>query len=158
MNVFLIQTNGRDITDDANPEYVRGAKGPRFVDEPLRHHRYFNADPYWKREGYGRRDAWHTATAGDTALLYCASSVDEHGACLSHVLPIADKQIDSEGALLRFDDPTEIDPKLDYQEIQRLVDEGVFSERMGYCGQEGFNFAQVAESDLREVRARTDAT
>lgn len=83
-------------------------------------------------------------------------SVDEHGACLSHVLPIEDKRIDPDGALLRFDDPVETDPKLDYQQIQRLVNEGVFSERMGYCGQEGFNFTPVADSDLRAVRERTD--
>lgn len=151
MSVFLIQTNGREISEDAAPEYIRGAKGPTFVDEPLHHHRYFNADPYWKREGYERRDAWESATEGDNALLYCSSSVDEHPTCLSHILPIEDKQIDSEGALLEFMTPIEIEPKISYQAIQRLVDQGKFSEKMGYCGQQGFNFTQVAASDLDKV-------
>lgn len=156
MSVFLIQTNGREISEDAKPEYIRGATGPTFVDEPLRHHRYFNADPYWKREGYERRDAWRTATNGDTAILYCSSSVEEHPTCLSHVLPIADKQIDTEGALLEFETPIEVVPKISYQEIQRLVEQDKFSEKMGYCGQQGFNFTLVADSDLDKISELTD--
>lgn len=155
MSVFLIQTNGRKISEDAAPAYIRGAKGPTFVDEPLRHHRYFNANPYWKRQGYERRAAWESASEGDTALLYCSSSVDEHPTCISHILPIKSKQIDSEGALLQFDTPIEIEPKINYQDIQRLVDRGEFSERMGYCGQQGFNFTQVEDSDLETVEALT---
>ena len=156
MSVFLIQTNGREISDDAKEEYVDGARGPTFVDEPLCHHRYFNADPYWKRDGFGRREAWETAKAGDTALLYCASSVDEHPTCLSHVLPIEAKQIDSDGALLTFATPIEVEPKLQYQEVQQLVADGEFSDAMGYCGQQGFNFTEVVESDLAIVQDRTD--
>lgn len=156
MSVFLIQTNGRKISEDAKSEYIRGAHGPTFVDEPLKHHRYFNADPYWKREGYQRRDAWETASEGDTALLYCSSSVDEHPTCLSHILPIIDKQIDGEGARLKFETPKELVPKIDYEEIQRLVDQGNFTEKMGYCGQQGFNFTQVTNSDLQTVERLTD--
>lgn len=155
MSVFLIQTNGRKISEDAAPEYIRGAKGPTFDDEPLRHQRYFNASPYWKRDGYGRRDAWHEANSGDTALLYCSSTVEEHPTCISHILPIEDKQIDSEGALLEFDTPVEIEPKIDYQDIHRLVDQGKFSNKMGYCDQQGFNFTRVAKSDLRKVAELT---
>ena len=155
MSVFLIQTNGREISEDAKPEYIRGAMGPTFVDEPLRHHRYFNANPYWKREGYERRDAWETATGGDTALLYCSSSVNDHPTCLSHILPIENKQIDSKGALLEFETSIEIEPKINYQDIQRLVDQGEFSEKMGYCGQQGFNFTQVAPSDFDKVNDLT---
>lgn len=151
MNVFLIQTNGREISEAAAPEYIRGAKGPTFVDEPLRHHRYFNASPYWKREGYERRDAWKSASEGDTALLYCSSSVDGHPTCISHILPIENKQIDSEGALLEFETPVEIKPKLNYHDIQQMVDQGEFSEKMGYCGHQGFNFTQVTNSDLDKV-------
>jgi len=112
MSVFLIQTNGREISEDAAPEYIRGAKGPTFVDEPLRHHRYFNANPYWQRQGYEYRDAWESATEGDTALLYCSSSVEEYPICISHIMPIKDKQIDSEGALLEFERVTEIELKI----------------------------------------------
>lgn len=155
MSVFLIQTNGRKISEDAAPEYIRGATGPTFVDEPLQHHRYFNADPYWKREGYGRRAAWETASEGDTALLYCASSVEAHPTCLSHRLPIVDTQIDAAGALLTFETPRELEPKLGYQELQRLVDEGDLSEQMGYCGQQGFNFTQVADRDLATIESLT---
>lgn len=155
MSVFLIQTNGHEISDDAAPEYIRGAKGPTFVDEPLKHHRYFNASPYWKREGYERREAWESATEGDTALLYCSSSVDEHPTCISHLLTIEDKQIDSEGALLEFGTPVEIEPKINYQGIQQLVDQGKFSEKMNYCGQQGFNFSQVANSDLDKINELT---
>jgi len=155
MSVFLIQTNGREISEDAAPEYIRGAKGPKFVDEPLQHHRYFNANPYWKREGYGRRDAWESVTESDTALLYCSSSVEEYPTCISHILPIENKQIDTEGALLEFETPIEIEPKINYQDIQRLVDQGEFSEKMSYCGQQGFNFTQVANSDLTKIRELT---
>ena len=156
MSVFLIQTNGREISEDAKSEYIRGARGPTFVDEPLQHHRYFNANPNWKREGYDRRDAWENASEGDTALLYCSSSVDEHPTCLSHVLPINEKQIDSEGALLKFEEAIEIEPKISYQEIKRLVDRGEFSEAMGYCGQQGFNFTEVANSDLDRIQELTE--
>lgn len=156
MSVFLIQTNGRDITEDAAPEYIQGAKGPTFVDEPLRHYRYFNANPYWQREGYGRRDAWESATEGDTALLYCTSSVEEHPTCLSHVLPVTDKRIDADGALLNFGRPIEIVPKISYQEIHDLVDRGRFSEGMGFCGQQGFNFTQIESRDLETVQELTD--
>lgn len=156
MSVFLIQTNGREISEDAKPEYIQGAIGPTFVDEPLRHHRYFNAAPYWKREGYERRDAWQAATTGDTAILYCSSSVEEHPTCISHLLPIADKQIDADGASLEFETPIEIEPKITYQEIQRLVDRGAFSEKMGYCGQQGFNFTQVTDSDLDKINELTN--
>ena len=156
MSVFLIQTNGREISEDAKPEYIQGAMGPTFVDEPLRHHRYFNAAPYWKREGYERRDAWQAATTGDTAILYCSSSVEEYPTCISHLLPIADKQIDADGALLKFETPIEIEPKITYQEIQRLVNQGEFSEKMGYCGQQGFNFTQVTDSDLDKINELTN--
>ena len=155
MSVFLIQTNGREISEDAKPEYIRGAMGPTFVDEPLRHHRYFNAAPYWKREGYERRAAWQAATTGDTAILYCSSSVEKHPTCISHLLPIVDKQIDADGALLKFETTVEITPKISYQEIQRLVDQGEFSEKMGYCGQQGFNFTQVEDSDLDKINNLT---
>jgi hypothetical protein len=155
MSVFLIQTNGREISKDAKPEYIQGAMGPTFVDEPLRHHRYFNAAPYWRREGYERRDAWRAATNGDTAILYCSSSVEEYPTCISHLLPIVDKQIDADGALLKFEAPIEIVPKISYQEIQRLVDQGEFSEGMGYCGQQGFNFTQVVNSDLDKINELT---
>lgn len=155
MSIFLIQTNGREISEDAKSEYIRGAMGPTFVDEPLRHHRYFNATPYWKREGYERRDAWENATQGDTAILYCSSSVEEHPTCISHILPIEKKEIDSDGALLKFETSIEIEPKINYQDIQRLVEQGEFSEKMRYCGQQGFNFTQVANSDLDKVNEIT---
>lgn len=158
MSVFLIQTNGRKISEDAAPEYIRGAKGPTFVDEPLRHQRYFNASPYWKREGYDRRDAWYAASSGDSALLYCSSSVEDHPTCISHILPIEDKKIDSEGALLEFDTPVEIKPKINYQDIQQLVDQSEFSKKMGYCGQQGFNFTQITKSDLNKVDELTTRT
>lgn len=129
--------------------------GPTFVDEPFRHHRCFNADPYWKREGYERRDAWQAATTGDTAILYRSSSVEQHPTCISHLLPIADKQIDADGALLQFETPIEITPKVSYQEIQRLVDQGAFSEKIRYCGQQGFNFTQISDFDLDKINELT---
>ncbi|WP_436932841.1 hypothetical protein [Halosimplex halobium] len=155
MSVFLIQTNGREISDHAKPEYIDGARGPTFVDEPLRHHRYFNADPYWKRDGFGRREAWETASSGDTALLYCASSVEAHPRCLSHVLPIETKRIDGDGAYLEFASPIPLKPTIGYQEIHHLVEEGAFSEGMTNCGQQGFNFTQVSNRDLETVQRLT---
>ena len=154
MSVFLIQTNGRDI-GSAKAEYTAVAKGSRMVDEPLKHHQYINATPHWKETGYGRQDAWHRASEGDTALLYCDSTVDEHGACLSHIFPIENKVIDSEKALLELGTPIEIVPKISYQEIHDLVNRGEFSKDMRYCGQQGFNFTQVADSDLDRVRELT---
>lgn len=154
MSVFLIQTNGREISS-AKAEYTAIATGPRMVDEPLKHRQYINAAPHWKEPGYGRQDAWHEANGGDTALLYCDSTVDEHGACLSHILPVEDKVIDSEKARLELDTPIEIEPKLAYQEIHQLIDQGELSGKMKNCGQQGFNFTQVAESDLEKVRELT---
>ena len=87
---------------------------------------------------------------------YCSSSVEEHPTCISHLLPIADKQIDADGASLEFETPIEIEPKITYQEIQRLVNQGEFSEKMGYCGQQGFNFTQVTDSDLDKINELTN--
>lgn len=152
MGAFLIQLSGYSIREKADPRYVEGAKGPRFCDEPLRHGEYFNASPYWKREGYGRRDAWQTVAPGDDVLLYCTGSVDEHGACLSHLLTVGTVSRDeSKGARLTFSSIQELDPKLPYSDIQTEINAGRFSDTMGYCGQEGFNITQVAESDVKRV-------
>lgn len=45
MNVFMIQTNGRDIHEAAQLECIQGgeANRPTFVNEPLRHQRYYDA-------------------------------------------------------------------------------------------------------------------
>ena len=55
---------------------------------------------------------------------YLNTTVEKHPTCISHLLPITDKQIDADGALLKFETPIEITPKISYQEIQRLVDQG----------------------------------
>lgn len=152
MSAFLIQVSGHSIQENADPRYIAGAKGPRFCDEPLRHGEYFNASPFWQREGYGRRNAWRSVSPGDDVLLYCSGSVDEHGACLSHLLTVGDVSRDeSDGARLDFSDVQELDPKISYGEIQDGIGVDRFSEKMNYCGQEGFNIAQVAESDVTRV-------
>jgi len=152
MSAFLIQVSGHSIQKKADPRYVAGAKGPRFCDEPLKHGEYFNASPFWQREGYGRRNAWQSISPGDDVLLYCSGSVDEHGACLSHLLSVGDVSRDeSDGARLKFSDIQELDPKISYGEIQEEIRAGRFSDQMNYCGQEGFNIAQVADSDVSRV-------
>ncbi|WP_435180418.1 hypothetical protein [Halorussus sp. AFM4] len=158
MGVYLIQTSGADITSEAKPAYISGAEGPRFCDEPLQHNRYFNAEPYWQ-QGFARRRAWQTAAKDDIALLYCTGSVDGYSSSLSHALPIAEKRIvDGEGAWLEFDKTIELEPTIDYPTIQSKIDDGEFSDGMGRCGQEGFNFRRVEDDDLQTVQRLTTPT
>ncbi|WP_132056692.1 hypothetical protein [Halorussus amylolyticus] len=152
MTGFLIQASGHPIEEQAAPAYIAGANGPRFCDEPLRHGEYFNASPFWKREGFGRYDAWQTLTSGDEGLLYCTSSVDEHGACLSHLLTVNEvHRDDEEGARLEFSAVRELIPKVPYSDIQTEIAVGRLSEQMKYCGQEGFNITLIPESDVSRV-------
>lgn len=152
MTGFLIQTSGHPIKERAAPAYIEGANGPRFCDEPLRHGEYFNASPFWKREGFGRYDAWQTLTPGDKGLLYCTSSVEEHGACLSHLLTVGDvHRDDEEGARLEFSSVWDLIPKVSYSDIQAEIDAGRLSEKVAYCGQEGFNTTLIPESDISRV-------
>lgn len=157
MSAFLIQVSGHELTEKADPRYIEGAKGPRFCDEPLTHGEYFNASPFWRRDGFGRNDAWRTVAPGDVVLLYCTGSVDEHGACLSHLLTVDDVSLDdTDGAHLVFDDTQELTPRLSYGKLQDEIRDGRLSEKMQYCGQEGFNFTQVPESDVERVRELTE--
>lgn len=152
MTGFLIQVSGHAITERAAPAYIEGAKGPRFCDEPLRHGEYFNASPFWKREGFGRYEAWQSIAPGDEGLLYCTGSVDEHGACLSHLLTVGDVHLDDEkGARLEFSDVRELGPKVPYSDIQAEIEADRLSEQMQYCGQEGFNITLVPESDVGRI-------
>lgn len=152
MAVFLIQVSGKSIHENADPAYVAGTSGDRFCDEPLRHGEYFNASPYWQEEGYGRRDAWKAVGSGDQVLLYCTSSVDEHGASLSHLLGVESATLDREdGARIEFDDVRELIPNVEHARIRAEIEAGRFSEQMRYCGQQGFNFTEVEESDLDRV-------
>ncbi|WP_155118209.1 hypothetical protein [Halorubrum sp. T3] len=156
MTAFLIQVSGRSIEEHAAAAYVEGARGPRFCDEPLRHGEYFNASPFWKREGFGRYEAWQTISPGDEGLLYCTSSVDEHGACLSHLLTVDEVDRDShDGARLKFSTVRELVPKVPYSDIQTEIEEGKLSDQMRYCGQEGFNITLIAQSDLDEILTLT---
>lgn len=152
MSTFLIQVSGHSIQEKADRRYLTGAKGPRYCDEPLKHGEYFNTSPFWKQDGYGRRKAWQNISSGDDVLLYCSGSVDEHGACLSHLLTVGSVSCDeSDGARLEFAEVQELDPKISYGQIQDEIQAGRFSEEMNYCGQEGFNIAQVADSDVARV-------
>lgn len=152
MSGFLIQVSGHPIKEKAAPAYIEGAKGPRFCDEPLRHGEYFNASPFWKREGFGRYEAWQTISAGDEGPLYCTSSVDEHGACLSHLLTVGEvNRDDHAGARLKFSAVRELIPKVPYSDVQEEIKRGRLSEQMEYCGQEGFNIALIPPSDVDRV-------
>ena len=152
MSGFLIQVSGHPIEEKAAPAYVEGAKGPRFCDEPLRHGEYFNASPFWKRDGFDRYEAWQTLAPGDEGLLYCTSSVDEHGACLSHFLTVESVHLDDEeGARLEFSEVQELVPKVPYSDIGTEIEAGRLSEQMQYCGQEGFNITLIPESDIGRV-------
>lgn len=164
MTGFLIQVSGHPIEEKANPAYIEGAKGPRFCDEPLRHGEYFNASPFWKREGFGRFEAWQTLAPGDEGLLYCTSSVDEHGACLSHLLTVGEVYRDDvEGARLEFADVQELVPKVPYSDIRAEIEANRLSEQMQSCGQEGFNITLIPESDINRIldlttQSGTDST
>ena len=152
MNVYLIQTSGAEIASTADPAYVSAAEGPRFCDEPLQHRQYFNAEPYWQ-QGFQRRRAWQTASAGDVALLYCTGSVNGYASSLSHVLPIAEKRIvTGEGAWLEFDETVKLASPIEYATIETQIECGNFSEGMERCGQEGFNFRRVEETDLETAK------
>lgn len=158
MAVILIQVNGARLEEVAPPEHIQaGGKGPRYCDDPVENHQYINGGDYWEQEGFGRRNAWETAISGDYVLLYSTSDVHEDwGASLSHVLRIDEKEIDEQGARLFFDNCLELHPKIRYQEIQEKIGTGEFSKRMRYCGQEGFNIAQVTSKDLETVRRSTE--
>jgi|GEM_PF-4414749 hypothetical protein len=152
MTGFLIQVSGHPIEENAAPAYIEGAKGPRFCDEPLRHSEYFNASPFWNREGFGRHEAWKTISAGDKGLLYCTSSVDEHGACLSSLLTVGEvNRNGDEGARLKFSGVRELVPKVSYGDIQTEIEEGRLSEEMQHCGQEGFNITLIPQSDVDRI-------
>lgn len=152
MTGFLIQVSGHPIEEKAAPAYIEGATGTRFCDEPLRHDEYFNASPFWKHEGFGRYEAWQTISAGDEGLLYCTSSVDEHGACLSHLLTVGDVTRDEdEGARLTFSSVRELVPKVPYSDLQAEIEAGRLSEQMQYCGQEGFNLTLIPRPDLDRI-------
>lgn len=154
MTAFLIQTSGHSIQEYAAPAYIAGAQGPRFCDEPLSHGEYFNASPFWKRDGYGRHDVWQRISPGDTGVLYCTGSVDEHGACLSHLLTVEDvSRDDAAGARLVFSEVRELISKIPYGDIQAEIEAGRFSDQMAYAGQEGFNITQIPESDVARVNA-----
>lgn len=156
MSAFLIQVSGHPIKEKADPRYVANASGPRFCDEPLIHNRYYNASPFWQRDGFGRRDAWEATSAGDDVLLYCSGSVDEHGACISHILTIGEVTLDEiDGAWLEFSHKQELYPKIPYGDVHAEAEAGRFSENMGYCGQEGFNLTQIDESDVDRVKELT---
>lgn len=156
MTAFLIQVSGHRIKEKAAPAYIEGANGPRFCDEPLRHREYFNASPFWKEKGFGRHEAWQTISAGDEGLLYCTSSVDEHGACLSHVLTASEIDLNGhEGARLTFSTVQEFVPKVSYSNIQAEIDGGTLSEQIQYCGQEGFNITLIPQSDVDRIRDLT---
>lgn len=150
-SVFLIQTSATEITENQAYSAADVTTGPRFCDDILKHERYFNAEPYWREEGFGRYEAWQDVGEGDRILLYCTSSIDEYAATLSHILSVEEREIRSDGALLRLGPPRRISPPIDYQQIHQLVENGRFSERMRYCGQQGFNFTKVARSDLQTV-------
>ncbi|MDR5672327.1 hypothetical protein RH858_04065 [Halalkaliarchaeum sp. AArc-GB] len=158
MTVFLIQVNGAEQSKAAPPGHSKaGGKGPRYCDDPFKHHQYVNGGDYWKQEAFGRRDAWEAAAPGDVVFLYATSDVhEEWGASLSHVLRIEEKQIDEVGARLDFDRVIELDQKIPYAEIHDRVDSGEFSERMAYCGQEGFNITHVTAGDLETVLELTE--
>jgi hypothetical protein len=152
MTSFLIQVSGHSIKEKAHSAYQEGANGPRFCDEPLKHGEYFNASPFWQREGRGRREAWKTISPGDRGLLYCTGSVDEHSACVSHLLIVEDVALDEyDGARLTFSDVDRLDNKIPHAKIQVDIEEGRLSERMKYCGQEGFNIALIPDSDLNRI-------
>lgn len=157
MAAFLIQVSGHSIEEKADPRYVANASGPRFCDEPLTHDRYYNASQFWQREGFGRRSAWETISPGDKVLLYCSGSVDEHGACISHILTVSEVTRDEiEGAWLEFSTKKELDPKIPYGDVQAEIEAGRFTEDMGYCGQEGFNITQIEESDIQRIHELAD--
>jgi hypothetical protein len=152
MTGFLIQVSGHPIQEKAASAYIEGAKGTRFCDEPLRHGEYFNASPFWKREGFGRYEAWQTISADDEGLLYCTSSVDEHGACLSHLLTVGEvNRNEHEGARLKFSSVRELLPKVPYSDVQAEIKAGRLSEQMQYCGQEGFNITLIPQSDVDRI-------
>jgi len=158
MTGFLIQVSGHPIKEKADPAYIEGAKGTRVCDEPLRHGEYFNASPFWKREGFGRHEAWQTISSGDEGLLYCTSSVDEHGACLSHLLTVDEvDRSENEGARLRFSSVRELVPKVAYSDVQAEIEAGRLSDQMQYCGQEGFNITLVPHSDISRILDITGA-
>ncbi|KXA90451.1 hypothetical protein AKJ62_00730 [candidate division MSBL1 archaeon SCGC-AAA259D14] len=82
MSVFLIQVSGRPV-DEVEEEYrKRGGEGPRMCDDPLSHRKYINSSGSWKREGWGRRDAWESIEGGDKVLIYCAGNVEEFSGSL----------------------------------------------------------------------------
>lgn len=144
MAAVLIQVSGHAVAETADPRYRAHTQGTRFCDEPLQYGTYFNASPFWQREGFGRRAAWETIAPGDEVALYCTGSVDEHGACLSHLLTVETVTLDEqEGARLTFADRQELVPKIPYSDIQTEIANGRLSERMNYCGQEGFNITEI---------------
>lgn len=152
MATFLVQVSGNSVREQADPGYVAGTEGRTFADEPLRYGEYYNASPYWRNEGFGRRAAWRSVSSGDSVLLYCTSNVPDHGASLSHVLTVDAVSVSEEsGARLQFGEIQELVPNVERSKIQREVDAGRFSEKMAYCGQQGFNFTEVEDRDLERA-------
>jgi hypothetical protein len=158
MTTLLIQVNDAKLSEVAPPDHIEaGGKGPRYCDDPLTHQQYVNGGDHWKQEGFDRREAWVKAAEGDLALLYSTSGVhEEWGASLSHVLRVGEKQIGEVGARLFFDRVEELDPKIPYHQIQDSLETNEFSERIRYCGQEGFNITHINAADLETIETLTD--
>ena len=72
------------------------------------------------------------------------------------MLRVGEKQIDEVGVKLLFDRVEELNPKIPYHQIQDLLEINELSERMRYCGQEGFNITHINEADLETVERLTD--
>lgn len=157
LSVFLIQVSGRTPQSEEYKEI--GKRGPLYK-HPLEYGFYLNTEGTWKREGWGRRNAWESIEKGDKVLVYCTGNVEDYSSSLSHILTVEEKVIDEENdfARLEFDEPLEeLEPKIPYNEIQDMVDREELSEKMGYCGGEGFNITKVKESDLERVRESSKA-
>jgi len=44
-----------------------------------------------------------------------------------------------------------LEPNISYDRIQRELEDDQLSQEMGYCGQEGFNFTEIADSDRDRI-------
>ena len=145
MGVFLIQVNGKKtIHRETEAEY--------FWEEPIKYKVYINYN--WKMKA--RRDIWEKICVGDKVLIYSTEKVKPYPKQIRHIGDIQEIKLANK-AIMKL----KVEKLANGVPLSIIGDEmvtGKLSEKMGRCGQEGFNIGEVEESDLERILELSGST